>query len=48
MEIIDYVWSDWFVHHILNNSWGIPFELYFIVLMFCPLFIYLVIKKILW
>ena len=48
MEVIDYVWSDWFVHHILSNSLGIPFELYFLMILSAFGLIYLVLKKIIW
>ena len=48
MEIIDYVWSDWFVHHIITNSWGVPFELYLLLIIWCAWLIYLILKKIIW
>ena len=45
MEIIDYVWSDGFVHHILSNSWWIPFELYLLFLLWSFLINLFNIKK---
>ena len=48
MEIVDYIWVDWFVHHIISNSWGIPFELYIMFIVGCCWLIYLIFKKIIW
>lgn len=48
MEIIDYVWSDWFVHHIIVNSMGLPFLLYILLLCGAVSLIYLILKKIIW
>ena len=48
MEVIDYIGSDWFVHHILSNSLGIPFELYVLMILSAFGLIYLVFKKLIW
>ena len=48
MEIIEYVWSDWFVHYILSNSLGIPFEFYILLLLSSFWLIYLILKKLIW
>lgn len=48
MEIIDYIGSDWFVHHIVSNSMGIPFFLWILVISGSISLIYLILKKIIW
>lgn len=48
MEIIDYVWNDWFVHHIIVNSMWLPFLLYVLLLCGAVSLIYLILKKIIW
>ena len=48
MEIIDYVWSDWFVHHIIQNAMGIPFLFWILLVCGCVSLIHLILKKIIW
>lgn len=45
MEIIDYIGSDWFTHHIIVNSMWLPFLLYVLLLCGAVSLIYLVLKK---
>lgn len=48
MEIVDYIGADGFTHHIITNSMGIPFFLYWLLFCTSALFIYLVLKKFVW
>lgn len=49
MEIIEYVsMSDWFTHYIINNAFGVPFELRVLIIGAWISFIYLVLKKLIW
>lgn len=48
MEIVDYIWSDGFTHHIISNSWWIPFDLYLLFIVWMCGLIYLILKKIIW
>lgn len=49
MEIISYISStDWFVHYVINNALGVPFELWILIIGSSISFIYLFLKKIIW
>ena len=48
MEILQYIGSDWFTHYIFNNSLGIPFTFYVILIGASISIIHLLLKKILW
>lgn len=48
MEIIDYVWSDGFTHHMFVNNLWIPFLFYVLLLCGAVSLIYLILKKIIW
>lgn len=49
MEIIWYTSvSDWYDHYILNNSLGVPFEFWIILMWSAISIIYLILKKLIW